>query len=163
MDASEAEPEEKPATVRSVVIWSLVGLVFAFFTTLGSIVRTLDVVEVWRIHHPGLHGAVTDISACDYDDNYYVVCEGRFTADDGSVTGKPVLLMADFIHPQPPVAARIVKSDGERAWADDYEPEWGGWVFIALLTAAFSIGIFTGIALGIRSLIRRREAGPRNF
>ena len=151
--------EDKPPTIRSVIIWSLVGLVFAFFTTWAAIARSVDLVEVWRIHHPGVHGAVDEITDCDYDDNYYVVCRGRFTADDRSIADRPVWVMADFIHPKAPLPARVADASDDIAWADDYHPEWGGWIFLVLLTTAFTIGTLTGIGAGIRSL-RRRDDSP---
>jgi hypothetical protein len=150
------DQHERP-TVRSVVLWSLVGLVLATLTSYATVMRGNDLVEVWRIHHPGVHGSVTGIDECDYDDNYYVVCRGRFTADDGSITARPVWLMADFISPRPPVSARVADAADDRAWADDYQPGWGGWIAFVVIFGATSIGIGVGIGLGIRSLLRRTD------
>jgi hypothetical protein len=149
---------EKPTKWWSVVIWSIVGLVFASLTAYAALARSVDLVEVWRVHHPGIHGTVTQITDCDYDDNYYVVCRGRFATDDGSVTGHPVFLLADFISPKEPVAARVADASDDRAWADDYDPSWGGWIVLVLITTAFTVAILIGIGLGIRSLWRRRSS-----
>jgi hypothetical protein len=154
-DVEPSAPADRP-TIRYVLGWSLVGLVFAFFTSYAALARGIDLVEVWRVHHPGVHGVVSDIQDCDYDDNYYVVCLGRFTADDGSIVARPVRLLADFINPHPPVPARVAGAADDRAWADDYEPAWGGWVFLVLVTGAFTIVVLFGIGLGVRSLVRRR-------
>ena len=148
------DQHDKPS-VRSTVIWSVLGLLLATATSYAAAARGTDLVEVWRVHHPGIHGTVSDIADCDYDDNYYVVCRGRFTADDGSVTAHPVWLMADFIHPVAPVPARIADASTDRAWADDYQPGWGGWVALVVIMGAMSIGILTGIGFSMRSLVRR--------
>jgi len=148
------EEQDRP-TVLSTVVWSVLGLLLAAATSYAAVARSIDLIEVWRVHHPGIHGSVTDISECEYDDNYYVVCRGRFTADDGSVTAHPVWVMADFINPKPPLPARIAGAADDRAWADDYRPGWGGWIALVLIMGAMSIGILTGIGFGIRSLVRR--------
>ena len=148
------EQHDRP-TVRSTVIWSLIGLLLAAATSYAAVARGIDLVEVWRVHSPGIHGTVADITDCEYDDNYYVICRGRFTADDGSVAAHPVWLLADFISPKAPVAARIAGASADRAWADDYQPGWGGWIALVVIMGAMSIGILTGIGFGIRSLVRR--------
>jgi hypothetical protein len=148
------EQYDRP-TARSTVIWSLLGLLLAAATSYAAVARGIDLVEVWRVHHPGIHGTVADIADCEYDDNYYVICRGRFTADDGSVRAGPVWLMADFINPRAPVPARIAAASDDRAWADDYQPGWGGWIALVVIMGAMSIGILTGIGFGIRSLVRR--------
>ena len=150
---SATDRNDRP-TVRSTIVWSVLGLVLAAATGYAALARGTDLVEVWRVHHPGIHGTVTDLADCAYDDNYYVVCRGRFTADDGTVV-RPVWLMADFISPKPPVPARIATASDDRAWADDYRPGWGGWVVLVLIMAAMSVGLLTSIGFGVRSLVRR--------
>ena len=46
-----ATDEQDRPSARSTVIWSVLGLLLAGATSYAGVARSIDVVEVWRVHH----------------------------------------------------------------------------------------------------------------
>jgi hypothetical protein len=124
------------------VLIGVVGFgVFAVVPLYATALRVADLVDYRRATHPGVAGIVAVSGECDHAENYDVVCPGRFDAADGSVHGRRVWLMTDYIGYEPGqrVHAHAASATAGRAWADGVKPVWQAWLVFSLLFGSFGV------------------------